>query len=158
MNKRRNLISLTVVFVVWSSAAIAFDDDAIHPPKDDPELYSSFFFFMDDFGSWLERRAADEPASKTKLIESAARYANVQPTDFPRLSATCHAVAATLKRINLEAHNYVQGLASDGQAPDVERIREFEAQRQKAIQSGLAARYSYLLPGRPARNRANLFQ
>jgi hypothetical protein len=138
MNKRSNLISLTVVFVAWSSAAIALDDSAVHPPKDDPVLYSSFFFFMDDFCSWLDARVAAEPGRKTKLIESAARYVNVQPADFLKLNATSHAVAAALKRINLEAHNYVLELASDGQSPDVERIREFEAQRQTAIQAGLA--------------------
>ncbi len=137
MTKMLRAILLTGTMAVAFSQTLAVDLQAAHPPKDDPSLYSSFCFFVEDLSAWLEARWIAEPARKAELSESAARYLNVQYADLLKLTAACRAMAAALRRINIEAHSYVRGVAAVGETPDVERMDEFDAQRQAAVKAGL---------------------
>lgn len=105
---------------------------------DDPELYSSFFFFMEDFSGWLDSRGAANPAAKTKLMQSAARYLKVNVNELPNVTASCRSAAANLRQISVDARGYQDGEAKNGRAPDVAMMAQFEAKRQAAIQSGTA--------------------
>ena len=93
MNKHLALSRIVAALAALSFAGSAADQKT-HPPQDDPVLYSSFFFFMEDFGAWLDARVAAAPASKTKLMQSAARYLHIDPTELPKVTATCRSLAA----------------------------------------------------------------
>src|SRR5437879_5983439 len=138
MTKIFHAILLTGIMMPLASAqTLALNGQGSHLSKGDPSLYSSFVFFVEDFSAWLDARWTAEPARKVILAESAARYLKVEPTDLPRVTATCRSVAAVLRRIDIAAHNYVQTLAANNGAPDVETMGDFEKRRQAAITAGL---------------------
>lgn len=136
MNKRRSVSFIVSAAAVLSFAAMA-TGQKVHPKQDDPILYSSFCFFMEDFSPWLDARAAAVPANKTKLMQSAARYLHVDPSELPKVAATCKSLAATLRQINLTAHNYYQTAVKNRQPLDSATLSSFDTQRQVAIQSGI---------------------
>ena len=105
--------------------------------KDHPELYSSFFFFVEDFSKWLDARVTQIPANKTKLMQSAARYLKVDPSELPKLTAFCRSVAATLRQIGGDGQKYWDGEQKLQHSPDAEKMRQFSVKRQAAIQAGI---------------------
>jgi hypothetical protein len=107
-------------------------------PPDDPELYSGFFFFVENFAGWLDARQAAIPASKARLTQSAAaHYLNVDMNELAKVTARCRAVAANLRQIGLEAQQYWQGEVKNHRSPDAATVRQFAARRQAAIQAGI---------------------
>jgi hypothetical protein len=105
-------------------------------PSDDPEVYHSFFFFMENFGQWLDARALQVPAKRANLMASAARYLKVDVSELPKLVAHCRSVSATLRQIDAEALQYWTAQPGEGKAPDNAILRQFAARRQDAIQAG----------------------
>jgi hypothetical protein len=108
--KRRlcNKISICVALCL-SFAVRGFGQQAVLLPVDHPEVYSSFFFFVEDFSAWLDARAVKTPANKTKLMESAARYLKVDVSELPKVTARCRSVAATLRQTSSDRQKYWEG-------------------------------------------------
>jgi hypothetical protein len=106
------------------------------PPADDPEVHYSFFVFMDGFGQWLDGRVQANPARKTKLMESAARYLKITPAELPKVIDASRTAVKELKAIEAQSQTYWRGEVQKGSAPDNARARQFEALRQAAIQTG----------------------
>ena len=106
------------------------------PPLDHPEVYHSFFFFMEDFGKWLDNRAQQDPANKAKLMESAARYLKVDVSELPKVVGACQSVASKLRQIDIEAHQYWIGESVNRRTPDSGKLSSFAVQRQTAIDDG----------------------
>lgn len=106
-------------------------------PTDDPELYYSFFFFMEDFGEWLDMRAVQASDRQAALTASAARYLKVDVDDLPALISSCQSTAADLRIISNDARQYWVSESAKGRHPDPASLRSFEAKRQTAIQDGI---------------------
>jgi hypothetical protein len=106
------------------------------PPQDDPEVHYSFFIFMDGFGQWLDGRAQANPARRTTLMESAARYLKISPAELPKVIAACRTAVSELKAIETQSQAYWRGEVQKGKAPENVRAKQFEAMRQAAIQTG----------------------
>lgn len=117
-------------------AGLATAQQVIHPAKDDPSLYASFFFVMENFSTWLDARGAALPANKAKLMQSAARYLHIDVNELPKVSATCQSFAAMIRQINTNARNSVSS-AEKNKLPNLATLHGFEAQRQAAIQAGI---------------------
>jgi hypothetical protein len=117
------------------------------PPPDDPEVHYSFFVFMDGFGQWLEARAQENPARRTRLMESASRYLKITPADLPKVIAACRASAVELKAIEAQSKEYWQSEVQKKKIPDNAKARQFEAMRQAAIQAGRTRLQQALPPG-----------
>ena len=133
-----NFLLLPIALFTVGAGIASSQQQAPLLPADDPRVYSSFFFFMETFASWLDTRVAAVPASRTKLMQSAARYLNVDVSELPKVSATCQLVAAKLRQIGVSARQYWEVESNSHRAPDVTRVRDFEAQRQSAIQDGIS--------------------
>jgi len=120
------------------STAGAFGQQKTLLPVDHPELYASYFFFMEEFGKSLDARGATiSPANKTKLMQSAARYLKVDATEVDKLTVTCQTVTARLRQIGVEDAQYREGESKNHRAPEKKIIQKFEAERQAAIQDGI---------------------
>jgi hypothetical protein len=83
---------LAVCFVLAAGVALGQKESPL--PADHPEIYYSFFFFMENFSQWLDARAQEAPARKVKLMESAARYLKVDVSEIPKIAAECQAATA----------------------------------------------------------------
>ncbi len=120
----------------WLILAAAMFGQKGPPPPDDPEVHYSFFVFMDGFGQWLDARAQENPARKTKLMESAGRYLKISPAELPKVIDACRSAVAELKAIETQSQANWRGDVQNGKTPDNARAQQFEAMRQAAIQAG----------------------
>jgi hypothetical protein len=136
--KKCRFTSFFVSTVAVLSSAATSTGQSVHPAQDDPVLYSSFSFFMENFSAWLDARTAAVPASQTKLTQSAARYLNIDPSELTTVTTICKSLAATLRQINATAHTYYQTAISNNQVPSAAALAAYEAQRQTAIQSTIS--------------------
>jgi hypothetical protein len=114
------------VLVMLSLSAQAQQQPEKRFPIDHPELYTSFCFFVDSFSTWLEERAAADPAAKAQLMEAAGAYLKVAADELPKLTAACRALIVELKEIATEAKE---------PDPDLESSKRVE-RRQAAIRGG----------------------
>ena len=118
-------------------ARAAFGQAAPALAADHPEVYSSFCFFAEDFGAWLDARGNAVPAKRTKLMESAARYLGVDANDLPKVIAACRTVSANVRRISADAQRYREGESAAQRAPDATVMGQFKAQHDAAVQAGV---------------------
>jgi hypothetical protein len=115
-------------------------------PADHPDVYYSFFFFMDDFGNWLNLRATQQPAKQAALLASAARYLQVDVKELPKLISTCQSVTADLRQVSNDAHQYSTNASVQGKAPEPGVLQSYEAKRQATIQNGISQVQQALTP------------
>lgn len=107
-------------------------------PADHPEVYYSFFFFIEGFGRWLDARAIQAPDKQDALVASAARYLKVDIKELPKLISACELVVADLRKINDEAHLYRAGEIANGRTPNAGTVQSFEERRQLGIRDGIS--------------------
>lgn len=113
-------------------------------PADDPELYSSFCFFMDSFSTWLDTRAAAKPAGRTQLMQSAAKYIKVDANELTKVVTICRTVTANHLQLSTELKQYMDQRQVNKAKPDAVALSQFEARRQAAIQHAVAQLQSSL--------------
>ena len=107
-------------------------------PADDPELYSSFCFFMDSFSTWLDTRAAAKPAGRTQLMQSAAKYIKVDASELAKVVTVCRTITSNHLQISNELKQYMDQRQVSHAKPDASALTQFEARRQAAIQHAIA--------------------
>lgn len=97
----RRLSALLFLFVIPVGAQPK-DDSSLLPP-DHPELHSTFCFFMNSFSAWLDERAVTDPTRRTILMDGAAAYIKVTPSDFPKVAEACRSLTSDLEHLTTEA-------------------------------------------------------
>jgi hypothetical protein len=135
----------SIIPLVFLAAQAQAQAPATLPP-DHPDVYYSFFFFMEDFGKWLDLRATQAPERREALFASAARYLKVDAKELPALTSACQSVASSLRQINRDAHQYRTRIIAAGGKPDPAVTESYEASRQAAIQTGTLEIRSALSP------------
>jgi hypothetical protein len=127
----------TLVVMLALAVCVNAQDRSTRLPPDDPELYFAFIFFVDDFSKWLEAQSAAQPARRSALVKSAARYLHVDERDFPKIALACQGSAADLRRLGDQARQYWQDETHNNRQPDPVKVGQLEAQRRAAIEQGV---------------------
>jgi hypothetical protein len=148
------LILPALVRLLVPRLALAQKEPDLQP--DDPELYYSFIFFMEDFGKWLDANNQQRPAHKADLMRSAARYLKVDANELPKLVATCSTLAATIRQLENQARSDAQIAFKNGNPPDYPARQAFAAKRQAAIQDATSQIQAALSHGSWDRLRSHI--
>jgi len=116
----------------------AFSQKKATLPPDHPEVYYSYFFFIEGFGDWLDAQAGQGPAKKSQVMASAARYLKIDVNELPRLIATCRLVTAKLRQLDGDSRRESAAATANGQGHDPWAAQARAAKRQAAIENGVA--------------------
>jgi len=116
-------------------------------PPDHPEVYHSFFFFMESFSQKLDEIAQRTPERKTQVMASAARYLKVDEKELPQLFATCRSVAAQLRQIGDDARQFARSESANNEFPRTGSSQDFATRRHATIQAGSDEMKRVLSPG-----------
>lgn len=117
-----------------------------HPAPDSTALYTSFFFFHEDFAKWTAARIAADPAHRDRLIASSAHYLGVTPTDFSILETITAQVSRELRDVGNEAHDYVEAASKDREGFDRTALAGYNDRRAAIIEAGVHRMESALSP------------
>ncbi|HEY3840607.1 MAG TPA: hypothetical protein VGL72_28740 [Bryobacteraceae bacterium] len=119
-------------------AAPTFGQNKGGLPRDHPELYYSYFLFIEGFGNWLDSQGAQAPGSQAKLMASAARYLKIDVRELPTLIATCRSVSANLRQIGEDSRRALADEAAAGKGRDLLALQVRADRRRAAIQDGIS--------------------
>jgi hypothetical protein len=133
-NRLIQLAVLTVLILAVANPGFAQQKGPDLPP-DHPEVYYSFFMFMDNFGQWLANEAEKNPAHAAVLNQSAARYLNVDVKELPSLIDYCRMSAAAIRTAEDGHRTGVSGGIRSAAGADPSLREALIANRQAAIQS-----------------------
>jgi hypothetical protein len=126
----------TLAIILVTLPVFAQQNAGMHPAKDSPELYLSFFFFLEDFQKWTGARVSAEPVRKDQIVNSSAKHLGISPSEFSGVEAVTSKVTAQLRALNDEAHSYVQSKKGKGDV-DYKALAAYNARRNALIQSGI---------------------
>lgn len=134
---RRPTIATTAILFLAAASTMP-GQQATVLPADHPEVYYSYFFFMENFGNWLDATAAQTPGEQAKLMASAARYLKIDVSELPKLIATCRLVTASLRQVASDNRQMSATASAGGQARNVPISQALAAKREAAIMEGVA--------------------
>jgi hypothetical protein len=108
-----------------------------HPALDSQALYTSFFFFVEDFAKWTDARVeAATPGDKARVLNSSARLFGITAADFAQLRIIATQSTAGLRAVGEQAHAYVES-AKGNRSVNHAALADFHNQRVQIVQSGV---------------------
>jgi hypothetical protein len=108
-----------------------------HPAPDSHALYTSFFFFVEDFAKWTDARVeAANPGDKARIQSSSAKLFGITAADFAQLKIIANQSTASLRAVGEQAHAYVESTKGD-RSLNRAALASFHSQREQIVQSGV---------------------
>jgi hypothetical protein len=108
-----------------------------HPAPDSHALYTSFFFFVEDFAKWTDARVeAANPGDQARILNSSAKLFGITAADFAQLKIIANQSTANLRAVGDQAHAYVESVKGD-RSVNHAVLASFHNQREQIVQSGV---------------------
>lgn len=131
-------LTRTTAALFLASVALAQPPRTTNPNQDSIEVYTSFFFFHDNFAKWTEERVAANPSRRAQLVGSSARFLGIAPDEFSKLESITATVTRQLRAVSEEAHEYVAAAAQESAGIDPAKLISFNERRGVIVDAGVA--------------------
>jgi hypothetical protein len=128
---------IPLVFGLLFTGTAPSQTRSVVPPREDIEVYFSFFNFHDDFAQWLDKRKGEAPERAQKLEKGAADHLRVGISELPIVKQISGTVVFDLGRLSHDAQAYIDKSKNSRTPPDRATLLGFEARRRQIVLSGV---------------------
>lgn len=103
---------------------------------EDPELWFAFLQAQGTINQQIQAVSAASPTRGAQLTSSTAATYHISVSDLPPLSASVGAALAALSHWRANAATYTSQLTASHQPPNLDQLRDLQAQRRRLIITG----------------------